>query len=62
MNPDRRTGTICLIHLTEFRLCICPGQRLADAEVKQVAWCSVCEKHVSECACAEPDLQIRAAV
>lgn len=58
---DRRTGTICLIHLTPFQACPCDDRRNTTDAPIQVVCCDTCGKHFTECACPQPDLQPRSA-
>jgi len=58
---DRRTSTLCAIHLVPFLECPCKERR-AEARLIQMVACDSCGKHFTLCECATPDLQPRGAV
>ena len=58
---DRRTSTLCAIHLVPFFDCPCKERR-HDAPLIQVVGCDSCGKHFTLCVCPVPDLHPRGAV
>ena len=50
----------CPIHECDFLACPCPDRR-NTTRVQQVIVCRVCNRHVSRCECAQPELEPRSA-